>query len=120
MVTMETVIFEQNSYYYSISCAIFNFKFLNIFVIKDIDDNWRYNVIYYVIYNRYIICWVPLNPFSPFRIYHDLGHMPSFSWWLFSHIHLQYQRITKRVFYDSCNNTPTCRSTMTTVIVGRA
>ena len=71
---METVIFEQNSYYYSISCAIFNFKSLNIFVIKDIDDNWRYNVIwyiYYVIYNRYIICWVPLNPFSPFRIYHD-------------------------------------------------
>ena len=38
MVTMETVIFEQNSYYFSISCAIFNFKFLNIFLIKNIDD----------------------------------------------------------------------------------
>ena len=74
MVTMETVIFEQNSYYFSISCTIFNLKFLNIFLIQNIDDNWRYNVvwhIYYVIYNRYIICWVPLNPFSLFRIYHD-------------------------------------------------
>ena len=48
------------------------------------------------------------------------GHMPSFSWWLFSRISLQYQRITKRVFYHSCNSTSTCRSTMTTVIVGRA
>ena len=74
MVTMETVICEQNSYYFSISCAIFNLKFLNIFLIQTIDDNWRYNVAWYmsyVIYNRYIICWVPLNPFSLLRIYHD-------------------------------------------------
>ena len=73
MVTMETVIFEQNSYYVSISCDIFNLRFLNIIWIQNIDDNWRYNVswyMYYVIYNRYIICRIPLNPFPLLRIYH--------------------------------------------------
>ena len=45
MVTMETVIFEQNNYYYSIPYAIFNFEFLNIFLIKNIDYNWMYNVV---------------------------------------------------------------------------
>ena len=25
--------------------AIFNFNFINIFVIQNIDDNWRYNVV---------------------------------------------------------------------------
>ena len=93
-------------------CHFFNFKFLNIFLIQNIDDNWRYNVvwyIYYVIYNRVGFTWIHFL----FSVSIMTGYQPSFSWWLFSQIHLQYQRITKRVFYDSCNSTPTCRSTMT-------
>ena len=42
MVIMKTVIVQQNI---SQSPAILNFKFLNIFVCQNIDDNWRYNVV---------------------------------------------------------------------------
>ena len=60
-----------------------------------------YNVvwyIYYVIYYRYIICWVPLNPFSLFRIYQDRTSSAIVFLVAISHIHLQYQRVTKCVF----------------------